>query len=127
MQEMRKFNEMANKLLHEQLQHTNKYKELCDHMLRRDNALLKKIGEILHQESKDLVLDRKAKPKEEARSCKEECPKANIMLKATTNKLENVKGKLKHAIDAMEVYKQSVEQLVIDIKKKKQSIQQSVI
>jgi hypothetical protein len=31
------------------------------------------------------------------------------MLKATTNKLENVKGKLKHVIDAMEVYKQSVE------------------
>jgi hypothetical protein len=35
-------------------------------MLCRDNALLIEIGEILHQESKDLVLDRKAKPKEEA-------------------------------------------------------------
>jgi hypothetical protein len=61
-------------------------------MLRRDNALLKEIGEILDQESKDLVLDRKAKPKVEARSWKEECAKANIKLKATTTELENVKG-----------------------------------
>jgi hypothetical protein len=38
-----------------------------------------------------------------------------------------VKGKLKHVIDAMEVYKQFVEQLVIGIEKEKQSIQQSVI
>jgi hypothetical protein len=41
MQEMRKFNKMADQLLHEQFQHTNNYKELCAHMLRRDNALLK--------------------------------------------------------------------------------------
>jgi hypothetical protein len=68
MQEMRKFNEMANQLLHEQLQQTNNYKELCAHMLRWDNALLKEIGEIIYQESKDLVLDRKAKPEEEAGS-----------------------------------------------------------
>jgi hypothetical protein len=78
-------------------------------MLREDNALLKEIDEILDQESKDLVLNWKAKPKEEARSWKEECAKANIKLKATTTELENVKGKLKHAIDVMEVYKQSVE------------------
>jgi hypothetical protein len=70
-------------------------------MLCRDNALLIEIGEILHQESKDLVLDRKAKPKEEARSWKKECAKANIKLKATTTELENVKRKLKHAIDAL--------------------------
>jgi uncharacterized protein YgiM (DUF1202 family) len=93
----------------------------------RDNALLKEIGEILDQESKDLVLDWKAKPEEEAMSRKEECAKANIKLKATTTKLENVKGKLKHAINAMEVYKQSVDQLVIEIEKERQSIQQSVI
>jgi hypothetical protein len=47
---------MADQLLHEQLQQTNNYEELCAHMLRRDNALLKEIGEILDQESKDLVL-----------------------------------------------------------------------
>jgi hypothetical protein len=92
-------------------------------MLRLDNALLKEIDEILDQESKDLVLDRKEKPEEEARSWKEECTKANIKLKATTAKLENVKGKLKYAIDAMEVYKQSFEQLVIEIEKEKKSIQ----
>jgi hypothetical protein len=34
-----------------------------------------------------------------------------------------MKGKLKHVVDAMEVYKQSVEQLVIEIKKEKKSIQ----
>jgi uncharacterized protein YgiM (DUF1202 family) len=96
-------------------------------MLRRDNALLKEIGEILDQELKDLVLDWKVKPEEEARSRKEECAKANIKLKATTAELENVKGKLKHAIVAMEVYKQSVEQLVIEIEKENQSVQQSVI
>jgi hypothetical protein len=96
-------------------------------MLRQDNALLQEISETLDQESKDLVLDWKAKPEEEARSWNEECAKANIKLKATTTKLENVKEKLKHAINAMEVYKQSVEQLVIEIKKEKQSIQQSVI
>jgi hypothetical protein len=45
----------------------------------------------------------------EARSWKEECTKANIKLKATTTELEYVKGKMKHAIHAMEVYKQSVE------------------
>jgi hypothetical protein len=84
---------------------------------------LKEIGEIVYQESKDLVLDRKAKPEEEARSWKEECAKANIKVKATTTELENVKGKLKHAIDSMEVYKQSVEQLVIKIEKEKQTIQ----
>jgi hypothetical protein len=39
----------------------------------RDNALLKEICEILDQEPKDLVLDWKAKPEEEARSWKEEC------------------------------------------------------
>jgi hypothetical protein len=88
---------------------------------------LKEIGEILDQESKDLVLHWKAKPEEEARSWKEECAKANIKLKATTTKLENVKGKLKHDIDALEVCKQSVEQLVIEIEKEKQSVQQSVI
>jgi hypothetical protein len=109
MQEMRKFNEMADQFFHEQLQYTNNYKELCAHMLRQDNALLKEIGEILDQESKDLVLDWKAKHEEEARSWKEECAKANIKLKATTTELENVKGKLKYAIDAMEVYKQSIE------------------
>jgi glucan phosphoethanolaminetransferase (alkaline phosphatase superfamily) len=64
MQEMRKFNEMADQLLHEQLQQTNNYKELCAHMLHLDNALLKEIDEILDQESKDLVLDKKAKPEE---------------------------------------------------------------
>ena len=96
-------------------------------MLCQDNALLKEIGEILDQESKDLVLDWKAKPEEEARSWKEECAKANIKLKATTTELENEKGKLKHAIDAVEVYKQSVEQLIIEIEKEKQSMQQSVI
>jgi hypothetical protein len=127
MQEIRKFNEMADQLLHEQLYQTNNYKELCAHMLRLDNALLKEIGEILDQESKDLVLDRKAKPGEEARSWKEECAKANIKLKATTMELDNVKGKLKHVIDAMEVYKQSIEQLVIEIEKEKQGVQQSVI
>jgi hypothetical protein len=37
-------------------------------MLRLDNALLKEIGEIIDQESKDLVLYKKAKPEEEARS-----------------------------------------------------------
>jgi predicted transcriptional regulator len=42
-----------------------------------------------------------------------------VLFKATTTKLENVKGMLKHAIDAMEVYKKLVEQLVIEIKKKK--------
>jgi hypothetical protein len=63
-------------------------------MLRWDNALLKEIGEILDQESKDLVRDRKAKPKEEARSWMEECAKANIKVKVTTTELENVKGKL---------------------------------
>jgi hypothetical protein len=46
-----------------------------------------------------------AKPEEEARSWKEEYTKGNIKIKATTNKLENVKGKLKHAINAMEVHK----------------------
>jgi uncharacterized protein YgiM (DUF1202 family) len=127
MQEMRKFNEMADQMLHEQLQQTNNYKELCAHMLRWDNALLKEIGEILDQELKDLVLDWKAQPEEEARTWKEECAKANIKIKATTTELENVKGKLKHAIDVMEVYKQSVEQLVIEIEKEKQSVQQSVI
>jgi hypothetical protein len=50
MQEMRKFNEMVDQLLHEQLQQTNNYKELCAHMLCRDNALMKEIGEILYQE-----------------------------------------------------------------------------
>jgi hypothetical protein len=35
-----------------------------------------------------------------------------------------MKEKLKHAIDAMEVYKQSIEQLVIEIEKEKKSIQQ---
>jgi uncharacterized membrane protein len=49
--------------------------------------------------------------------------KANIKLKVTTMELENVKGKLEHAINVMEVYKQSVEQLVIEIEKEKQSIQ----
>ena len=103
MQEMSKIKEMADQLLHEQLQQTNNYKELCAHMLRRDNALLKEIGEILDQESKALVLDRKAKPEEEARSWKEKCAKANIKLKATTIELKNVKGKLKQSIHAMEV------------------------
>jgi hypothetical protein len=37
---------------------------------------------------KDLVLDWKAKPEEEARSWKEQCGKANIKLKATTTELE---------------------------------------
>jgi hypothetical protein len=46
MQEMRKFNEMANKLLNERLQQTNNYKELRAHMVRRNNALLKEIGVI---------------------------------------------------------------------------------
>jgi hypothetical protein len=50
-----------------------------------------------------------------------------MKLKATTMKLENVKGKLKHAIYAMEVYKKSIVQLVTEIEKQKQSIQQSVI
>jgi hypothetical protein len=126
MQEIRKFKEMADQLLHEQLQQTNKYKEMCAHMLHRDNALLKEIGEILDPELTNLVLDWKAKP-EEARSSKEECAKANIKLKATTTELENVKGKLKHAIDAMEVYKQSIEQLVIEIEKENQSVEQSII
>jgi hypothetical protein len=76
-----------------------------------------------NQESKDLVLDWKENREEEARSWKEECANANIKLKATTTNLENVKGKLKQAIDVMEVYKQSVEQLVIEIEKEKQSIQ----
>jgi hypothetical protein len=49
---MRKFNEMADQLLHEQLQQTNNYKELCGHKLRQDNALLREIGEIFDQESK---------------------------------------------------------------------------
>jgi hypothetical protein len=35
-----------------------------------------------------------------------------------------VKGKLKYAINAMGVYKQLVEQLVIEIEKEKQSVQQ---
>jgi predicted transcriptional regulator len=70
-----------------------------------------------------LVLDRKAKPEEETRSWKKECAKDNIKLKETATELENVKGKLKHVIDAMEVYKQSVEQLVTEIEKEKQSIQ----
>jgi hypothetical protein len=114
MPEMRKLNDMADQLLHEQLQHTNKYKEMCAHILRQDNVLLKEIGEIiLDQESKDLVLDWKAKPEEEARSWKEECAKANNKLKVTTTKPGNEKGKLKHVIHAIEVYKQSVEQLII--------------
>jgi predicted transcriptional regulator len=75
---------MVDQLLHEQLQQTNNYKELCAHMSRRDK----------------------------------------VLFKATTTKLENVKGMLKHAIDAMEVYKKLVDQLVIEIKKKKQSVQQ---
>jgi hypothetical protein len=79
---------MADELLHEQFQWTNNYKELCAHLLRRDNALLKEICEIFDQESKDLVLDWKAIPEEEARSWKEQCGKANIKLKATTTKLE---------------------------------------
>jgi hypothetical protein len=85
---------------------------------------LKEIGEILDQESKELVLDRREKPEKEARSWKEECAKANIKLKATTTEMKNVRGKLKHAIYTMEVYKQSIEQLVIEIEKDKQSIQQ---
>jgi hypothetical protein len=38
---MRKFNEMVDQLLHEQLQQTNNYKELCAHMSRRDKVLFK--------------------------------------------------------------------------------------
>jgi hypothetical protein len=36
---------------------------------------------------------------------RKECAKANIKFKATTIELENVKGKMKHAIDVMELYK----------------------
>jgi hypothetical protein len=77
-------------------------------MLCWHDALLKEIGELLNHELKDLVLDWKPQPEEETRSWKEECAKANIKLKATVIELENVKGKMKHAINAMEVYKQSV-------------------
>jgi hypothetical protein len=52
-----------------------------------------------------------------------QCAKANIKLKATTIELENMKGKLKHAINAMEVYKQSVEKPVFEIEKEKRSVQ----
>jgi glucan phosphoethanolaminetransferase (alkaline phosphatase superfamily) len=55
MQEMRKFNEIVDQLLHDKLQETNNYRELCAHKLRVDNALLKEIGEILDQESKNLI------------------------------------------------------------------------
>jgi hypothetical protein len=49
--------EMADQLLHEQLQQTNKYKEMCAHMLHQENALLKEIGEIFDHELIDLVLN----------------------------------------------------------------------
>jgi hypothetical protein len=50
---------MADELLHEPLQWTNNYKELCAHLLRRDNALLKEICEIFDQELSHLFFQRK--------------------------------------------------------------------
>jgi hypothetical protein len=59
-------------------------------------------------------------------------PRDNALLKeigeildqeSKTTDLENMNRKLKHAIDAMEVSKQSVEQIVIESEKERQSIQ----